>query len=495
MNVKSYTYPTGKLRISNKLLEATLNASGLGMTVVNSIRDASGKIIDLEYSWLNKITAAWAGKAVVGRHMLEIYPHVKEIGLFDAYVNTIENNQHLDFEEHYAAGEMWFRWSGVRLNDGLFIVVEDITERKRAVQEMLRVKDELARKTTDKYYTLFNSIDEAFCIIELIFDEKGKAVDWLYVETNQVFEQHTGLANATGRTAREIIPGLEPSWTETYTEVLHTGKPVRFERYSQGTDHWFDVYASRIGNGESGQIAVVFNDITKRKKLEQQRDDFISIASHELKTPVTSIKAYAEMIGDILEEAGDAVNASLMHKLNNQVDRLTTLIHALLDTTKMSQGHLALHLELFNLNELIDERAEEMQHTWQSHCIIVCHSGPLPVTADKERISQVLINLVSNAIKYSPAGSEVVITSRQVHKNIEVSVQDQGIGIPPEARQRVFDRFFRVSDQPSAAYQGMGLGLYIAAGIVHRHGGSIWAESKLGKGSVFYFTLPANTAE
>lgn len=332
-----------------------LNGSQVGMTIVKSVRGLSGKITDFTYSWLNKAANEMAGEDVIGKHMLVLYPHVKEIGLFDAYVDTIENGRQLDFEEYYSPHQKWFRWSGNKCNDGLVIMVEDIT---------------------------------------------------------------------------------------------------------------------------------------KRKKLEQQRDDFISIASHELRTPVTSIKAYAEMIGDILLQTGDAANASLMQKLNGQVDRLATLIHALLDTTKLSQGQLALHPQSFDLSRLIDERMEELRHTWQTHRLTVQHSGTLTLTADRERISQVLINLVSNAVKYSPPGSSVLITSKQAGEHVQVCVQDEGIGIPKDALKKVFDRFYRAGGQRSHTVQGMGLGLYITAGIVRRHGGTIWAESGMGKGSRFCFTLP-----
>ena len=367
---------------------------------------------------------------------------------------------------------------------------------EQAAQEVLRMKDELSKKTTDKYHTLFDSIDEGFCVMEVIFDEYGTAVDLRCLETNPVFIRHTGITNATGKTILEMFPHLEQLRIEAYANVSITGNPIRTERYLQDLDRWFDVYASRIGGKETRQIAVVFNDITKRKKQEQQRDDFISIASHELRTPVTSIKAYAEIIEDMLAEAGDTTHASLMQKLNSQVNRLTALIHALLDTTQVSQGHLVLHLESFSLDELIDERMEVFQRTWPGHCMVAHHYGSHhPITADRERINQVLTNLVSNAVKYSSAGSEVAIASRQVHNGVQVSVHDQGVGIPEEAMEKVFERFFRAGNQSNTASAGMGLGLYITAGIIHRHGGSIWAESKPGKGAAFHFILPAVATE
>jgi two-component system, chemotaxis family, CheB/CheR fusion protein len=259
-----------------------------------------------------------------------------------------------------------------------------------------------------------------------------------------------------------------------------------------GEIRWLNGYGrtvARDGENASRMVGVIY-DITHRKILEQQKDEFIGIASHELRTPVTSIKAYSEILHETFEEAKDKSSLDLVSKLDVQVDRLMNLIRALLDTTSIAENQLKIQKEELDLNELIKDRAESLQRLSAKHKLVVLPGILKPVQADKERIGQVLTNLISNAIKYSPNGGDVVISSVEVQNGVQVSVRDSGIGIPEDLQNRVFDRFFRVSNPRIHSFPGMGLGLYITAGIVHRHGGTISATSKPGEGSVFYFTLP-----
>ena len=195
----------------------------------------------------------------------------------------------------------------------------------------------------------------------------------------------------------------------------------------------------------------------------------------------------------IFKEKGDESSAVFMEKINTQVNRLVDLINALLDTTKISEGQLPLHPEQFDLNELIAEIVGVLKYISEND-IFVFTPGVIPlITADRERIGQVLTNLISNAIKYSPAGGDVAITTFPVEEGVRVSVQDRGLGIPQDVKDKVFDRFFRVSDHRISALSGMGLGLYITAGIIHRHGGTISVESTSGEGSMFSFMLPLSS--
>lgn len=231
-------------------------------------------------------------------------------------------------------------------------------------------------------------------------------------------------------------------------------------------------------------------DITERKLQEQQKDDFIGVASHELKTPVTSIKAFAQLLLERFEEEGAVESAKMMRKLNMQIDRLTQLIRDLLDTTRISEGRLSLHNEQFRLDTLIAERAEEVQRTTEKHQIIFEENHSLEIYGDRERIGQVITNLLSNAVKYSPDGGKIEIAITFENSHVKVSVRDEGVGITPELQHKVFDRFFRISDQRMRTFPGMGLGLYISSGIIQLYQGHIGVSSKPGEGATFYFTLP-----
>jgi signal transduction histidine kinase len=225
-------------------------------------------------------------------------------------------------------------------------------------------------------------------------------------------------------------------------------------------------------------------------ELVKQKQDFIGIASHELKTPVTSIKTYAEILLDRLEEVGDESDVTIMKKLDGQLDRLSNLIRDLLDTTRITEGTLPLNVQQICLNQLLTERVEELKYIGVRHNFVFSLGCNNAVNADKERICQVIVNFISNAVKYSPEGSDVIVTTSDVAGGVRLSVRDHGVGIDDAIKDRVFDRFFRGRTESMKAYTGMGLGLYISAGIIHRHGGSIAVDSTAGKGSEFSFVLP-----
>lgn len=224
--------------------------------------------------------------------------------------------------------------------------------------------------------------------------------------------------------------------------------------------------------------------------LQQQKDDFIGIASHELRTPMTSIKLYGQVLQQELEDTGDQENVEVMRRMNTQINRLTTLIRDLLDTTHIAEGTLPLKKQSFQLNDLLSECIQSLQHLTPNHSIRT-HLCEMPViTADRERISQVVVNLLSNAIKYSSDSEDVWVRSGMTGNMIKVCIEDKGIGIPPEVLHKVFDRFFRVDSEKMQTYPGMGLGLFISAGIIDRHGGSLTVDSEENKGSKFCFTIP-----
>jgi signal transduction histidine kinase len=224
--------------------------------------------------------------------------------------------------------------------------------------------------------------------------------------------------------------------------------------------------------------------------LQQQKDDFIGIASHELKTPVTSIKAYTQVLEKILLKKGDVMEAGLMKKMDAQLNRLTNLIGDLLDVTKVNAGKLQYNHSDFDFNEMVKGVMEELQRTTEKHQLIA-DLKPIPlVFADQERLSQVVTNLITNAIKYSPDADHIVISTIVKDEAVELCVQDFGIGIANDKLDRVFEQFYRVGGSLQHTYPGLGLGLYISSEIIKREGGKIWVTSEQGKGSKFCFSIP-----
>ncbi|MDQ2863810.1 MAG: HAMP domain-containing histidine kinase, partial [Bacteroidota bacterium] len=220
------------------------------------------------------------------------------------------------------------------------------------------------------------------------------------------------------------------------------------------------------------------------------KDDFLSIASHELKTPVTSLKAYAQLLQMDAREGGDRRKEMMFAKMDAQVDKLTVLINDLLDTSKMQNGKLVYNKVAFRLNDHVREIVNEMRSIITSHEIILNEEAQLDVCADRDRIGQVLNNLLGNAIKYCPDCKKLIVTIEKKDQMAACSVADFGNGIIKEQQDKIFERFYRVTGKNLNTYPGLGLGLYIAKEIVDRHNGRIWFDSEEGKGTTFYFSLP-----
>lgn len=239
---------------------------------------------------------------------------------------------------------------------------------------------------------------------------------------------------------------------------------------------------------DGSNILLAIEDITDQRDMEKQKDMFISIASHELKTPITSMKGYAQILEKRLTQSNDSENIYFINKINAQADRLSNLISDLLNTSKIQAGKLVLEKRYFDLDALITKIVGDFQFVTETHQIMKEGVLSKNVYGDQSRIEEVLTNLITNAIKYSPNADKVIIQVNSDNHEALVRVQDFGSGIEKKDQVKIFDRFFRA--RRKADMVGFGLGLYIAAEIIKEHNGRIWVESKHGKGSTFSFTLP-----
>lgn len=230
----------------------------------------------------------------------------------------------------------------------------------------------------------------------------------------------------------------------------------------------------------------------KLRENEQRKDEFISMASHELKTPITSLKGFLAILQKRLSDQGQADERSLHYltRMDVQLDRLTKLVAELLDITRMQTGKLDYREEVFDLAALAQEMVEIAQETTRTHHLQFEGNAPVFVFADRDRIGQVMINLLSNAIKYSPRADTALIHVSTDQHNARLSIQDFGIGIDEEYYQKIFERFYQVAEPIEKTFPGLGIGLYISYEIIKRHGGNIWVRSAKGEGSTFYVTLP-----
>jgi len=277
---------------------------------------------------------------------------------------------------------------------------------------------------------------------------------------------------------------------------LQTGEPYQFEFRLKDKDGIYKWHLARalpfIIDDEIVKWFGTNTDIDDQKQLQRQKDDFLGIASHELKTPVTSIKAYAQVLGAMLTKEGETKKAEMVLRMDAQVNRLTNLIGDLLDVTKINSGRLQFNKTWFDFNQAVKETIEDLQHTTNKHTLVEDFSHTGQIYSDKDRISQVITNLITNAIKYSPHSEQIIISTKLENNEVVVCVQDFGIGIPDDKTDKVFEQFYRVSGNKQHTFPGLGLGLYISSEIVKREGGRMWVNSVEGKGSTFCFALPAD---
>jgi two-component system phosphate regulon sensor histidine kinase PhoR len=297
---------------------------------------------------------------------------------------------------------------------------------------------------------------------------------------------------------------------KTVLEVLRlhelTGLLQRVAAEKQVLDHelktgglserWLQINAAAIsGSAEAGQGTIlVFHDLTRLKQLERTREEFVANVSHELRTPLSLIKGYVETLLDGAKDNPE-VATRFLQTIQRNAERLQFLIEDLLTISELESGRLKMNLQSVQLRPFVEKLLEDLRPQAKGRNVTLTNEVPdLTAQADAERLQQVLANIVGNAIKYGRAEGQVAVSARNGDGDmIEVCVQDDGPGIPPEALERVFERFYRVDKARSREQGGTGLGLSIVKHIVQSHGGKVWARSELGNGAAFYFTLP--TAE
>jgi two-component system sensor histidine kinase/response regulator len=235
----------------------------------------------------------------------------------------------------------------------------------------------------------------------------------------------------------------------------------------------------------------LLNEIEFRKQAERKKDEFISIASHELKTPLTSVKGYMQLLERNLERGDIATVKRHLDKAQIQMEKLNDLIADLLDISKIESGKLKFNKKFFDVNVLLDSVIEIIHQSNPEFKILKKGTVEKEIYADEARIEQVVINFLTNAIKYSPGTTEVHINLEGLGESIYLGVRDFGIGIDKEMQKHVFDKFYRV-EETAIRFQGLGIGLYISAEIIRRHSGEIGVKSQSGEGSEFYFKIPVN---
>jgi two-component system CheB/CheR fusion protein len=244
--------------------------------------------------------------------------------------------------------------------------------------------------------------------------------------------------------------------------------------------------------GRAEYLTGIMQDVTDHKLDDMRKNDFISIVSHELKTPLTTLKGYLQVLLGRAKKTDDSFAINSLDKAHNQVKKMTRLINGFLNVSRLETGKIYLNRETFEIHVLVEEIIEEVINTNPGHKILMLPSCELSVNADRDKIGQVINNLLSNAIKYSPKGRKIEVSCQEVANTVQICIKDAGIGINPADQERLFDRYYRIENHKTRSISGFGIGLYLSSEIIQRHNGKIWVESEMDKGSTFCFSLPLN---
>ena len=520
-----------------------------------------------------------------------------------------------------------FRWHLIRLSPlrdaageraGWIASATDVEERHQATDAV--------RRNEERYRALFDSMDQGFCVIEVLFDENGRPVDYLFLEANPAFERHTGLRNALGRTAREMVPDLEEHWFERYGHVAATGEPVRFVSHAAPMDaRWFDVFAFRLGEPEQRQVAILFTDFTERKRAAEdearlaaivesshdaihgrtldgivtswnpaaeelygyraeemlghdvsillppdraeefagiaerlqrgerippyetvrmrkdgtlvhvenqlspiadgtreiigvaaisrdvserqaarhQQQAFLEAVSHDLKNPLTTVLAQAQLLKRRIDRGGELDVGALSRAaeaIDAAVERMSSQLDELQDVVRLRSGDpLELRTDPTDLVALARAAAGDASLSGSGHQVTV-HAAPDRIVGewDALRLRRVLDNLLSNAVKYSPNGGEIAIAIVREEDSCGgwavLTVRDDGVGIPAADLPHIFERYRRGSNVGDRVI-GAGIGLAGVRQIVEQHGGTVVAESEEHHGTLLTVRLPLSSTK
>ncbi|HIB46821.1 MAG TPA: PAS domain-containing sensor histidine kinase [Flavobacteriaceae bacterium] len=385
-----------------------------------------------------------------------------------------------------ALGRAWFNKDNqpYRFNGTLQDITDQYYSEKKLKEAFFKIEESEKR---------FRRVANNAPVFIKITDLEGKVIfanqPWLDFIGSSL-DQHLGSIAFTN-THPEDVENCRAVFEESYYNQSDFKLEYRVKRFD-GRYRWMvNKGAPRYGvNGEFEGYIHAFMNIHEIKLQEKQKDLFIGMASHELKTPVTSMKGYVQLLSAKYKNSDDEFLKKALHTIDKQILVLTSLITDLLNLSKMKRGGLQLNKTFFDINELLEINVSQIRMVNPTHIIDLSKTQKIQVYADKERLGQVITNFLTNAVKYAPNSKNIEVSASVQDDKIRVAVRDYGIGIKEENRERIFKRFYREEGRDENTFPGFGIGLYIAADIIKKHKGTIGVESEKGQGSTFYFTIP-----
>ncbi len=471
-----------QLKASEEKYSELFKRMDQGFSIIEIMFDSANKPLNYLFIEANPMFEKHSGIAnPVGKTIRELVPCIEErwIQIYGKVALTGEANHFIDHSEEL---NRWFEVYAFRLEDQgsnkVAVLFSDITE-QRKIEESIKESEE-------QFRTFANSIQN------LAWIANGEG--WIYWY-NQRWYDYTGLTfeemQGWGRKkvhhpdhVENIVALSKDLWKKD--EAFELTFPLRRH---DGEYRWFltHAYPVKDANGNIDRWVGTNTDIHEQKTKDEQKDEFISIASHEMKTPLTTAKGYIDLLLLSVSEENQA--ALFATKARQAVERLNDLVSELLDASKIQNGQLNYNMSTFDFTKLLDETIQDIQYSAKDHLIQKTGSCSKQITGDRNRLQQVLINLITNAIKYSPGANKVLIKIEEQENKLQVSVQDFGVGMLAQHLHKIFERYYRIEEH-AGQFQGLGIGLHISSNIIERHQGKMWVESEPGKGSIFHFTLP-----
>ena len=411
------------------------------------------------------------------------------------------------------------------------LAFRDITERKRS--------EEARRDSETRFRTLFDSMDEGYSVVEMIFDGKNNPIDYRFLEINPAFERQTGIKHARGRCMREIAPDHEQHWFDIYGRIALTGETLRFENPAAALQRYFEVCAFRVGPPELRRVGIVFNDITERKNTDRQRElalaqeealrkdaetatralaqtqevlhkrveelaaadrhknEFLAILAHELRNPLAPLRNAVQILRRSPDDA--LVVAKARDLIDRQVQHMARLVSDLLEAARAQNGQIKLQRTTLDLRSIIEHVVDLMRPVFDGkhqRLRMTLPDAPVWVEGDATRLEQVFTNLLSNANKYTEDRGAIEIglgagLIDEAARSALVQVIDNGEGIDAELVPHLFQLFAQADRSLAHSQGGLGIGLSLVRTLVEMHGGQVSMRSEgRGRGSTFEVRIP-----
>ncbi|MES2626744.1 MAG: ATP-binding protein [Pseudomonadota bacterium] len=489
------------LRNSEERYRNLFNSMDEGYCIIDLLFDDANNALDYTLLEVNPAFAELTGmRNAVGKHISElaVKPEAYWFEIFGKVALTGEPvrfiNKAASLENH------WFDVNAFKVGESssrkVAVLFKDITQQKNA-EDALRASEVL-------YRSLFNSIDEGFGIIEMIFDEDNVAVDFLFEEVNPAFAQQTGMYDVVGKRIRELVHDHEEFWLPMLGQVALTGATARIEAEAQALKRWLSVQAFRVGDHDSRKVAVILSNVTERREAERKlslqaeelaelnrrKNEFLAMLSHELRNPLAPLANAVQLMQ--LQQHDEALQRQARDIIERQVSQLKHLIDDLLEISRITTGRVLLRLKQTTANGVLERALETTRPLFMQrnqHLVAEIPSSPIWLRADPARLEQVIVNLLTNASKFTDEGGRIEVVLAEQQDEAVLTVRDNGIGISAEQLPHIFDLFTQAERSLDRSQGGLGIGLCLVRQLLELHGGTVDASSVLGQGSEFTVRL------